>query len=134
MKIADFLKTVYLGDRGCKAITVDGWNSEVKVQVSCISRVRSANWDFYDAEDLPDGFLVFEGVSSIELEPSGPIPNDLINDIRVEKCLPSDDFECVVLSVDSVNAEGDRVEVLIRMVAKSMALEAKDEPDRRIRT
>jgi hypothetical protein len=134
MRIDEFLKTVYLGDRACKSLTIDGWNSEVKVQVTCISRVRSKNWNYYDAEDLINGYLVFEGVNRVDFEPVGPLPNDLINDIRVEKRSDIQDLECVILSIDSVDAEGHRVEVLVRLFAKEMALEAEGKPGERIRT
>ncbi|MGF6255286.1 DUF6258 family protein [Ensifer sp. LBL] len=29
MKPDKFLETLYLGDRGCKAVLLDGWNDEV---------------------------------------------------------------------------------------------------------
>lgn len=133
MRIDEFLKTVYIGDRACKSLMIDGWNSEVKVQVTCISRVRSENWNYYDAEDLINGYLVFEGVNRVDFEPAGPLPNDLINDIRVETASDTPDLECVIVSIDSVDAEGHRVEVLVRIVAKEMALEPEGRPGERIR-
>ena len=87
MNPTEFVKTIYLGDRACKAIIIDGWNSCVRLQVDCISRVRdmTGKWDFYTEEDVSDGFIVFDGVGAIELRNAGHVPNDSINSFVVLK-------------------------------------------------
>src|SRR5260370_11417121 len=82
----DFLNTIYLGDRGCKSVLIDGWQDRVLIQVTSISRIRSASgqWEFYTDEDIENGLLVFKGVHSIEFQPPGLVPNDSINSLDVE--------------------------------------------------
>lgn len=86
MLATEFLRTIYLGDRACKSITIDGWNNRVVIKVDEISRVRSesGNWDFYNDENIVDGSLVFSDVRSVLFDPSGPIPNDYIGSFIAE--------------------------------------------------
>lgn len=88
MNPLDFVRTIYLGDRGCKAITLDGWNGCVRITVDTISRVRSASgqWDYYTAEDVVDGVLVFGGVTFVDLENDGSLPNDFIDFVDAKPC------------------------------------------------
>ena len=133
MNAIEFLKTIYVGDQACKAMLWDTWGSEFKLQVTCISRVRSETWNYYTAEDLPDGFIVLAGVDSVVFEPAGFVPNDLINEIRAEPTPGSTSKHLVVISVDSVDPAGDRTEVLIRVRAESIELEDSRTPGQRIR-
>lgn len=131
MKPEEFLRTIYLGDRACKCIVMDGWKRELKIQVNCISRVRAAQWDHYTAEDLVDGYLVFEDVESVAIEPAGQIPNDWISLASVEP-MNSNGLSRFVFSAGAIDKHGDAVEVSIVIVAKAVALD--DNNGRRIRS
>src|SRR5947208_9535491 len=108
MNPSEFLKTIYLGDRACKAILIDSWKKQVAFQINTISRLRPGTntWAFYTGGDINDGWLVFNDVTRIQFEPSGPLPNDLVNDFSVRQdastVLGSDYlFELSISSVDS---------------------------------
>lgn len=82
--IPELLKTIYLGDRACKSIKIDCWNATVAMEIDCISRVRGTRWDYYNAENLEGGFLVFEEVDAIAFQPPGLIPNDFFGNFWAE--------------------------------------------------
>jgi len=69
MNIEDFLRTIYLGDRACKAIEIDGWEKTVRIKVDCISRLQTGTeaWNYYTDEDVVDGFLVFREVERVQV-------------------------------------------------------------------
>src|SRR4051812_42057369 len=81
-----FINTIYLGDRACKNILLDGWTDRVVFEVDLISRIRSESgrWEYYTDEDIPGGLIVFTGVVSTTFEHSGPLPNDQIEFVAVE--------------------------------------------------
>lgn len=131
MTPAEFIRTIYLGDRGCKSIEIDGWTKRVIVHVDLISRVRGPNWDFYSAEDIHDGRIVFSGVQSFRLEPSGPIPNDFISDLSVSE----EDGELVfTMAIGAVADDGASSEVLVHLRASAIHLEDPLRPGESIRT
>lgn len=132
MNIVEFLGTIYLGDRALKSILIDGWRAEVKLQVSCISRIRSDSWNFYTDEDLPEGCLVFQGVTRVIHDASGFVPNDVINEIRAEAIDWVAGVFLISVNADSVDDKGDRTEVWMKIYANSMVLEAGDGSGRRI--
>jgi hypothetical protein len=119
----EFLKTIYVGDRACKSIAIDGWNGRGAIQVDEISRIRSASgqWEYYNGENIVDGLLVFTEVKSISFDPPGPVPNDYINDIKAEP-LP-DDYYRFKLSISSVTRSGESTEVIVTIDGKDMHLE-----------
>jgi hypothetical protein len=125
---SEFLKTIYLGDRVCKSITVDGWNKCVVIKVDEISRVRSesGNWEFYNEENIIDGLLVFSDVRSVFFSPGGPIPNDYISELRAE--VQSDGHYRFRFSAASVDQSARSTEVLVIIEAKHLHLEDPSVP------
>lgn len=85
MNIEQFMKTVYLGDRYIKEIIIDAEKSELKIKANMISRIRSedGNWNYYNEENIEDGYLVFSGLKTFSFEPQGIIPNDEICDYEI---------------------------------------------------
>jgi len=136
MNVESFLKTIYLGDRGCKSILIDCWNKVVKLQVDCISRVRAETWNYYDAEDVEDGWIVFEGVQSCSFDPSGPLPNDFFERIEFEPLgeeRSQGRFLIEVGSISGTNAHNiTGCLVKITIVANSVHLEDPLRPGLRI--
>ncbi|XDD49563.1 DUF6258 family protein [Leptospira sp. WS92.C1] len=131
MQLDDFINTIYFGDRGCKSIILDGWNDEVKIQITCISRIRAESWNYYTDEDVENGYLVFEKIKSIHFDPPGFIPNDTINDINVEKL--QGDFYKIILNISSADLESNYTCIDVQIVAKTLAIEDPKYPNIRIR-
>ncbi|WP_018009397.1 DUF6258 family protein [Sinorhizobium medicae] len=129
MKADEFLESVYLGDRACKAIVLDGWSEEVKIRIDSISRLRSGTWN-YD-ENVRDGFLVFEGVDHISFDPPGRIPNDEIG--AIEFLGFEGDRFTVVVEIGSGYELGNYVNVKTTIRAKAVAIERPGEEGARIR-
>lgn len=129
MNVVTFVKSIYLGDRACKKIIIDGWNDKIFVQVDSISRVRSVDgkWNFYSEEDINNGFLVFDKIKSIVWSENGKIPNDIINYLEVSE--KSSGMFVFTLSVDSVNADGSSEEVILKIDAEGISLMDPLNPD-----
>ncbi|MEQ8767158.1 MAG: DUF6258 family protein [Planctomycetota bacterium] len=132
----NLVKTIYLGDRACQSITLDGQHRKVVIRVDLISRVRGESWDFYSHEDIPHGQLVFCDVQSVRFDPSGPMPNDLMNDLvvsSVQESAGSKQNYLFSLSIDSVNEKGDRKEVRVEILAADLYLVDPRSPQQEIR-
>ena len=132
LKVPDFLRTVYVGDRACRAIFIESWNRRVALEVDLISRVRSpsGNWEYYSAEDISDGRIVFTGVEFIQFDPPGPLPNDLINELSVKPVDANAGNErwAFEASIGSVAANGRNTEVRVRLIANGVHLEDPRRP------
>lgn len=125
MNPKDFVSTIYLGDRFCKRIIIDGYNQEVKIQVNVISRIRndSGNWEFEKDENIEDGLIVFSKVVAIQLDTQGYIPNDIIEFISVEPATPNGEYHIFILKLVSCDNEGMYKEGTIRIEAEAIHLE-----------
>lgn len=69
---------IYLGDRAVTGLEIDSRSSLIRIKINLISRLPKNNseWGFYNNEDIENGFLVFSGISYLEISPSGIIPGD----------------------------------------------------------
>lgn len=121
-----FIKSIYLGDRLCLSIGVEGVKKRVLLKVDCISRVRGDSWNYYDAEDVHDGFLVFENVSSCNLELKGQLPNDWIDPVSITQLADKAKAWEFVFSLGVVDSQGMSSETLLTIIAESLAIETKD--------
>lgn len=87
MNPIDFVDSIYLGDRGCLKIVLDGIKKEIWIQVDNISRIRSPDgkWNYYNDENIENGYIVFEDVYSIDWSGDKRIPNDYIGCLIAKK-------------------------------------------------
>ncbi|MGE6786307.1 DUF6258 family protein [Ensifer adhaerens] len=129
MKPDEFLNSLYLGDRACKAIVLDGWREEVKIQIDSISRLRSGTWNV--DENVRDGFLVFEGVDHVSFDPPGRIPNDEIGSIEFVG-YDGERFT-VVIELGAADEISDYGFIKTTIRAKAVAIEKPGEESARIR-
>lgn len=121
--------TIYLGDRGVKKITIDGWEEKISITITTISRIRSESgqWDYYNDEDIENGDLVFNGVKSIIFDPPGYVPNDYIYGFDV-KTIDNENYLFDLL-VDSGDKTGKSVNVKISIIASGFYLYDPNHPD-----
>jgi len=138
MSPADFLNTICLGDRACKAVLIDSWERRVEVVVTTISRIRSEDggWHFYNDENITDGRIVLTEAESCSIVPP-LLPNDLINWVTVSPVPGTSDRWEFVFSMTSTpeatRAGNDGAEVVLRVIAADIHLEDPSRPGVEIR-
>ncbi|EDL5765574.1 hypothetical protein CWG77_17385 [Salmonella enterica subsp. enterica serovar Senftenberg] len=78
---------IYLGDRAIKKIEFELWEKEIRIQINLISRLAygTTEWNFYNNEDLEDGYFVFFDVDCFSITPEGSIPDDYIISMITDK-------------------------------------------------
>jgi hypothetical protein len=125
MNPSALIKSIYLGDRACKAFVYDKTRRELRIQIDCISPLRpgTETWDFYTGEDIENGWIIFRGVDDFTIHPPGATPNDFINDISIEKSGDSTGQYRIVISIGSIDASGKTTEVKIRALIEDALLE-----------
>ncbi len=118
-------KSIYLGDRYCKAFVINRQEQQLRIQVDCISFLRpgTATWDYFTERDVQDGWIVFSGVDEVKIQPPNAVPNDFINDITVEDVGASDERYRITISISSVDAGGNSTEVIVSTTVVDTHLE-----------
>ncbi len=126
MNAKEFVSTIYLGDRACKRILVDGLKGRLGIQIDCISRLKTGTdtWNYYTDEDVYDGWIVFSGLRSFSAIPSGPIPNDSVEIVNIREAESIYVFD---ISVGSVDENGRVTEVRIDLAAKEVSIETNND-------
>lgn len=132
MKPEQFIKTIYLGDRACKKIEIDGWNKLIRIQVDEISRIRSSTgqWEFYNDENIQDGYIVFSDVISFVFDPAGYLPNDEIEISSVDNI--SNDRHRFVVRLASCNEKSEYQQIKLTIECKEIYLEDLQKPNIKI--
>jgi len=107
---------IYLGDRAIKKIEFYLWTKQIRIQVNLISRIAygTTEWNFYDNEDLEDGYLVFSDVSFFNITPNGSIPDDYIISIITDN-VNVEYFESTIVAVGQI--PNTNLETLIILVS-----------------
>ncbi len=129
MEPIQLIQSLYLGDRACKSIFIDGWRDRVIVQVDCLSFLRpgTTTWNYYTGHDIDDALLVFDGVKRFSCTPPGPVPNDYIAELAVSDAGDALGYE-FTLEVASVDSKGNSTQVLVRIDAQSFHIEDPRDP------
>ena len=105
---------------------------KVEITVNLLSRIRDATgeWNYYSAEDIENGIIVFAGVETNgkNIEPSGRFPNDAIEHLVVEKMTRWVDSASFRLTSNQVTVEGDAsCQVIVGIVRKRSRLDRSDQ-------
>jgi hypothetical protein len=125
-------QAVYLGDRACKKIEIDGWNEMIKIQVDEISRIRSSTgqWEFYNQENIQNGYIVFSDIKSFAFDPAGYLPNDEIELSSVE--IISNDRYRFVVKLASCNERSEYQKITLTIECGGIYLEDPQKPNVKI--
>ncbi len=114
-------------------------NKRVSIEVDAISRIRdvSGQWDYYTAEDIKDGRIVFESVHNYSIEPQGSLPCGWIDFVSVDTVSHSNpsgtrQSYCFTLSPGGLDEGGNAIELTMKIIAEDMYLENPAKPGAKI--
>lgn len=132
LDVLRFVSSIYLGDRGCQKVVIDGWARKVCIQVDTISRIRSPDgfWHYYNDENINDGYIVFKDVQGIVWSNNGKIPNDYVNYLKAIQ--QSEHTYLFTFSANSVEPDGTSSEVILQVTASGICLIDPDQPEQEI--
>ena len=132
MNVEEFLKTIYLGDRYCTKIVMDGSNNNVEIHVNQISRIRdeAGQWNLYYDEDIVNGVIVITNVEKIAFDESGLMPNDQLYDIYAEE-LANDSYEFVI-EASNIDEDANTKDVMIKIIGGGIYISDPKRPNVRI--
>jgi len=132
MNPIEFLKSIYLGDRFCTKIVVDGLNNSFEFHVNRISRIRdvSGEWNYYTDEDIENGVIVITGVKKIIFDGSGLMPNDQIYDIYANK-LDNSTYE-FTFETSYVDHKATTYDITIKVIGEDVYILDPSKPDVKI--
>ena len=142
MNPIEFVNSIYLGDRGLDTIIADSRNEIVKLQVDEISRIRdpSGIWNYYNDENIVNGYIVFSGVKRFVLNRTHPLlPSGFIELFSCKQLEDGEfmglyefEFECDDCVRSSNGLECFATE--IKIIAKHVYLENPLQPGIKIET
>lgn len=127
MQPNEFIKKIYYGDSGCKKIIIDGWRGCVNIQLDSIFIMKGEVFNYLVDEEITDGFIIFEGVSSFSW--SGRfLPNDVINGIACnsERANEKGEYSFTV-SINHVDSESHSHETVLFITAINVLLKKNKE-------
>lgn len=118
----NLFESIYLGDRFCKKIIIDNELDLIKLEINCISRIRSEDgmWNFYNEENIENGFIVFAEVKEFNFIPNGLITNDAI---KLKELIKIGDNYISKIIFETYNAEYNCSIVELEIVSEDVFLE-----------
>lgn len=136
MNPQEFAKTIYLGDRYCRAVLIDRAKRRVSIHVDVLSRIRdqSGQWNYDTSEDIKDGVVVLDGMESCLLEPPDAIPNDWVEIVSVTSIQEESGKYQFCISLGCVDAKGNAREAVLSVSATGIHLEDPKQPGVEIST